>query len=78
MLDVCEEGTDEDRVWKDDLVEALRSSLGRQLPWTRVLSEIKRLGYTYERQWRVLARHNGQSEKGAIIGLRWKDEQEEE
>lgn len=72
LLDVCDVGGANDRVWKDDLLEALRGKLGRQLTWVTVLQEIKRLGHTYSRQERPAPKAGGPSCQGVVIGIKWK------
>ncbi len=72
LMDVCEVGSESDRIWKEDLVEALRGSLSRGLSWVKILPEIKRLGYVYRDQERARRRNgDGGTCKGAIVGLRW-------
>ncbi len=72
LMDVCEVGDEKDRIWKEDLVEALRSSLSRGLSWVKILPEIKRLGYVDWDQERARRRNgDGGTCKGAIVGLRW-------
>lgn len=72
LFDVCEPGTAQDRVWKDDIVDALKGSLGRGWTWTKVLPEIKRLGYIYKPLERVRPRNGGmESMRGVVVGLRW-------
>ncbi len=73
LFDVCEVGAAGDSIWKDDLVEALKPLLGRHWVWTKVLPEIKRLGYAYRPHERARPRDEAASlkMKGAVIGLRW-------
>ena len=66
-------GNASDRVWKNDVKDLLRFELNDdKLEWLYVLSELKKFGYTYKRQLRVKPRNNDITEKGAILGLKWK------
>lgn len=75
LYEVCEQTTEEHRVWKDDLVEALKPKLGQAIKWEKhVLPEIKRLGLHYIPTVRVERRHpdhTSDNPRGAILGLKW-------
>lgn len=72
LEEICDHGTTDDRIFKDDLVNEMKEKLGkRNIEFNYVLAEIKRLGYKYERQQRVNSLHGQKSCKGAIIGLKW-------
>ncbi len=75
LYEVCEQASEEHRVWKDDLVEALKPKLGQTIKWEKhVLPEIKRLGLLYIPTVRVERRHTDHTSdnpRGAILGLKW-------
>ena len=71
LMKVCCK-SDSHKVGKDDLVFALKSSLGRTATWDKILPELKRMGYKYQRQERAPARNGeGTTGRGCIVGLRW-------
>lgn len=73
LMEICIPGTKEDRIYKGDLLQEMQEKLGRRnLTFNQLLVELKRLGYTYERQQRVKSILNtSTSQKGAICGLKW-------
>ncbi len=72
LYEMCEEGTEEDRVCKDDLVEALKTKMGGATKWERhVLPELKRLGLKYERGLHAKERFGIGTKRGVILGLKW-------
>ena len=73
LMDICIPGTKEDRIYKGDLLQEMQEKLGRKnLTFNQLLVELKRLGFTYERQQRVNSiLDSSKSHKGAICGLKW-------
>jgi hypothetical protein len=71
LFDVCEIGTKHDKIFKDDLVEKLSEKLNKNMNWTQLLPEMKRMGYKYDRQARIASLCGKSSCKGVIYGLKW-------
>lgn len=72
--EICIQGNEDDKVWKDDLVEQLSFKMNKTIAWDTVLPELKRLGYKYLRTSRTTALSGKRSCKGAVVGLKWSEE----
>jgi hypothetical protein len=73
LEEICKKGNEDDKIWKDDLVEQLGLRMNKTLSWEHILPEMKRLGYKYERTLRTNSISGIPSCKGVIIGLKWND-----
>lgn len=53
IFEVCDAGTKDDRIFKDDLLEKIQEKLCKTITWTAMLRDIKRLGYVFDKQART-------------------------
>jgi hypothetical protein len=74
LEEICIKGDDNDKIWKNDLVEQLGLQMNKTLIWENILPEMKRLGYTYKKDTRTKSLSGTLSCKGCIVGLKWNPE----
>ena len=69
--ELWEQGTDNDRVHKDDFMQDIREHLkNAKITWNTALRELKRLGIQYDRAKATVSKVHGKSSKGVITGLK--------
>ncbi len=74
LLDVCDQGLETDRIFKDDLVRVIQEKLGKHFTFNHILPELKRLGFRFDKGLRVQSISGSQSNRGAVLGLKWNTE----
>jgi hypothetical protein len=68
LFDLYEKGDEFDRISKDELMDALKANYEHRVKWEDILPDLRGLGINYEKDLRIT--YNGQSRRGAIIGLK--------
>jgi hypothetical protein len=54
---------EEDRIHKDEYIEIIRGEFEKNVSWTYILSETKRIGLTYNKDYKI------NKQKGVILGI---------